>query len=492
MAHAAEIGFWGEGAEIVHEPIGTQRVSWQRAHQELVRLAEKRAGLDFEEGRWLLQAFRSAVHVRLGYGSFNEYTERLFGYGARLTQEKLRVAEALEELPETARELQSGHASFSAVRELTRVATPSTEREWLEAAAGRTVREIEQLVSGHRPGSRPDDAPDVSAKRHVLRLELSGEAHATFREAMAMVRREAGEALDEDAAILLLCRQVLEGPRDAGRSSYQVALTVCERCRHGMQQGRGELVAVGPEIVEMAECDGQHIGHIELGAEDAESCAHVGAPDDPQRARNSMRADVGVKDTAWRTGDGSRAHVGAPDDPQPAWRDKHAHVDVEKTAGQRSDGSRAHVGAREQRATQSIPPARRRAVQRRDGGRCQVPGCRHATFVDVHHLELRSEGGMEELDNLLTLCAAHHRALHRGRLRIEGTPSKGLIFRHAEGTLYGAPPAAGSVDLRDKAHRALTQLGYRESETKQALARLPATPDLPPKDLILLALRELS
>jgi hypothetical protein len=88
--------------------------------------------------------------------------------------------------------------------------------------------------------------------------------------------------------------------------------------------------------------------------------------------------------------------------------------------------------------------------------------------------------------------AAHHRALHRGRLSIEGTPSQGLTFRHADGTLYGAPPAAGSVDLRAKAHRALTQLGYRESETKQALARLPATADLPLKDLILLALRELS
>jgi hypothetical protein len=110
---------------------------------------------------------------------------------------------------------------------------------------------------------------------------------------VAKIRRDAGEVLDEDAAILLLCRQVLEGPRDEGRASYQLALTVCERCRHGLQQGRGELVAVAPEIVEMAECDGQHIGHVELGAEDAESCAHVGAHDEPQPARNGERAHVG-------------------------------------------------------------------------------------------------------------------------------------------------------------------------------------------------------
>src|SRR6187399_3612458 len=227
--------------------------AWRQAHEELVRLATERAGLDFDEGRALLRARRAGAHQRLGYASFLEYTERLFGYGPRLTQEKLRVAEALEELPEIARDLQTGAISFSLARELTRVATPSTEQEWLEVARGRTVREVEHLVTGHRPGSLPDDVPDPGLKRHVLRLDLSGEVLATFREAMAKVRRDAGEALDDDAAVLLLCRQ--EGPRDDGRSSYQVALTVCERCRHGMQQGRGHNVDVAPEVVEMAECD---------------------------------------------------------------------------------------------------------------------------------------------------------------------------------------------------------------------------------------------
>ena len=174
----------------------------------------------------LLQAHRAGAHLRLGYASFYEYTERLFGYGPRRTQEKLRVAEALEELSETARDLQTGAICFSLARELTRVATPSTEQEWLEVARGRTVREVEHLVSGHRPGSLPDDIPDSRLKRHVLRLDLSGDVFATFREAMAKIRRDAGEALDDDAAILLLCRQALEGPKDPGRSSYQIALTI--------------------------------------------------------------------------------------------------------------------------------------------------------------------------------------------------------------------------------------------------------------------------
>ena len=38
---------------------------WQLAHQELLRLARARAGLDFEEGRWLLRAAREHVTVVL-------------------------------------------------------------------------------------------------------------------------------------------------------------------------------------------------------------------------------------------------------------------------------------------------------------------------------------------------------------------------------------------------------------------------------------------
>ena len=165
--------------------LGRDGALWQQAHQELVRLAKERAGLDFEEGRGLLRAHRLGTHIELGFAAFYEYAEHLFGYSPRLTQEKLRVAEALEGLPEIAREFQSGVINFSVTRELTRVATPSTELEWLDVARGRTVREVEQLVSGHRPGSLPDDVPDSDLKRHVLRLDLSGEAMATFREAMA-------------------------------------------------------------------------------------------------------------------------------------------------------------------------------------------------------------------------------------------------------------------------------------------------------------------
>ncbi|HYJ08064.1 MAG TPA: HNH endonuclease signature motif containing protein, partial [Polyangiaceae bacterium] len=134
-------------------------------------------------------------------------------------------------------------------------------------------------------------------------------------------------------------------------------------------------------------------------------------------------------------------------------------------------GGRAHVGANTQRAAQDVPPAVRRVVLRRDHGRCVVPGCKHATWVDVHHLQAREESGGHEPENLITICGAHHRALHRGALCVEGTPASGLTFRHADGSAYGrvgAPPAADAAAL---AFQALSGLGFRERDARWALAQ---------------------
>jgi hypothetical protein len=89
-----------------------------------------------------LLALRSMAHMHLGFGSFNEYIERMFGYAPRSTQEKLRVAEALERLPVIAHALESGSLNWSAVREVTRVAVAETEGQWLEVASGKTVRQL--------------------------------------------------------------------------------------------------------------------------------------------------------------------------------------------------------------------------------------------------------------------------------------------------------------------------------------------------------------
>jgi hypothetical protein len=176
--------------------------AWERAHQALSRVARRRAALDAEEGRCLLAAVRAAAHVHLGFGTFAEYVERLLGYSPRSTHEKLRVAEALEGLPALSCALDRGALTWSALRELTRVASADTEQEWLAFASGKTVRQLQDVIAHTEPGDAPDSPRTPGPRRHVLRFEVTPETFALFREASAHLRRHGDLAFDDDALLL--------------------------------------------------------------------------------------------------------------------------------------------------------------------------------------------------------------------------------------------------------------------------------------------------
>ena len=106
---------------------------------------------------------------------------------------------------------------------------------------------------------------------------------------------------------------------------------------------------------------------------------------------------------------------------------------------------------------------------RRDQGRCAVPGCRSSVFVDVHHILPKGEGGTHDTVNLTCMCAAHHRAIHKGQLFVEGTPDSGLVFRHADGSRYGANVCAATAQVMTDVFSALRELGFKETACRQAL-----------------------
>jgi hypothetical protein len=447
---------------------------WVEAHEALKRLARQRAVLDAEEGRWLLQALRSGAHVFLGFGSFCQYVEHLFHYKPRTTQEKLRVAEALEGLPRLRGALESGELSWCAARELTRVAVPETEQAWLDTARGKILRELETLVASSSPGDLPGAARPEAPRPRVLRFEIAPDTFATFREAMQQLERTAGARLDDDALLLAMARHILGGPHDTGRSSYQISLDVCSACGRGAQRAGGERVLVDAAIVAMAACDAQHLGEV---------LPIVAAPPTDEADRGSHEDAREATGAATTTARQCLDHVRVGIDPMHVGSD---HVNV-GSASQPANDAPARASAapsprqdvapatradiRPRRARQDIPPALRRAVLARDR-HCRVPGCNHATFLDVHHIQPLSEGGRHVAANLLGICSAHHRATHRGELLIERQHHGTLTFHHADGSPYGDPAAPRAIDAIAKVYSALRRLGFREGEVKAVLAEL--------------------
>jgi hypothetical protein len=217
--------------------------------------------------------------------------ERVLGYAPRAAQERLRVARALGTLPQLTAALTHGELAFSAIRELTRVATPATEAAWRDAAAGKNLRQIEDLVRDHRPGDHPDDPADPEARTRVVRWELSAETFALLRQTRMVLDGEHGSHLSDDQLVAALCGAVLDGTpatEPTGRAKFQIAVTVCERCRQGWQDGAGAKIAISPAGVERAMCDAQHIGSLD-GAEPER--AHQDVP--PSVVRFVWRRDGG-------------------------------------------------------------------------------------------------------------------------------------------------------------------------------------------------------
>lgn len=83
------------------------------------------------------------------------------------------------------------------------------------------------------------------------------------------------------------------------------------------------------------------------------------------------------------------------------------------------------------RASRAIPAAVRRLVAHRDG-RCTIGGCTSRYRLEPHHIQLRSDGGTHDPENLTTLCWFHHHvAIHHQGLRIDpdSPPLKRRLIR---------------------------------------------------------------
>jgi len=420
---------------------------WREIDRELRALAKQYVTLDAEQLRWLREAERVRLWRHVGFVSLFEYLEHVFGYSPRQAEERLRVARKLGALPELTAALDQGELAFSAVRELSRIATPNTERAWRDAARGKCLREIEELVAEREEGDLPSDRKKPDLRLRGVRFDLRPDALAQLRQMRQQLDDERGERLDDSDFIAALCYAAsAAGAGDGGRAPFQIAITTCEDCRRAWQKAPGGSVAIDDAALARAECDAQRIGSLDA--------------------------------------------------------------------------------ASPERAAQAIPPATRRLVLRRDGGRCCVPGCRSSRYIELHHVVHREHGGTHDPSNVTSLCDGHHAAHHRGELEISGTAPDRLRFErpHVRATNVTDEPTAtrdvtatsatddptserphmratskstskstkfADVEARVMAQRALTQLGWKPHIAKAAVAEASKRfgVDLPLEELIREALK---
>jgi len=306
------------------------------------------------------------------------------GFDLGACRERVRAARALAKLPEIGASMSRGELSFSAVRALTRVATPENETDLLDLARGATTAQLERMVRGFKLGSRQDEAD-----REKERFESRTFSVFADEEGMYEVK---GKLTPEVGALLMRAVEAAsdslyraKGPKDvSAETSFQDAAhrradalgLVAERA---MAAGFGENAPVSGTKAERY----QVLLHV-----DAETLKEDGSGLGQSELEDGTR--VSAETSRRLSCDASVVPIG------------HA-----------SDRSVLDVG----RKTRTIPPSVRRALEVRDRG-CRFPGC-GLRFTDAHHIKHWADGGETKINNLLLLCGHHHRLLHEEGWKVE-------------------------------------------------------------------------
>ncbi|MBI2161698.1 MAG: DUF222 domain-containing protein [Candidatus Rokubacteria bacterium] len=386
-------------------------------------IAELSAHLDAATAHLLdlIREFDARGGWNTGFRSCAAWLTWRVGLSPGPAREHVRVARALGTLPLLRQALARGELSYSKVRELTRVATPETEERLLAVGRAGTAEHVERIVRGWRRVDAKAEARE-SARRHACR------GLHVYRGEDGMVTLR-GRLEPEVGAVLV---QALAAAREA---LYQ------RRRATGGADGTEGVPAGTPRADISAEPPSLAQQQADALALLAETVLHHGIdPGAPgERYQVVVHVDAPV--------------LADPDAPGQSVLEDGTHVSAETSRRLACDASRVvmrhapdgqllEVGAR----TRTIPPALRRALHHRDQG-CRFPGC-GLPSGQGHHIRHWAQGGPTTLSNLLSLCRAHHRAVHEEGYQVDRRSDGVLQFRRPTGQLLPEvpPPAAIPAD----------------------------------------------
>jgi hypothetical protein len=371
--------------------------------------------------RWLgliAELDRRGGHEAWGFHSCGAWVAWRCSIDPRSAREHVRVARALGNLPLVRERFGHGGLSYSKVRALTRIATPEIEVELVEMARFATAAQLERLVRGYRRAVSLESAEAAHRDRFLsceweedgslcIRGRLSPEDGALFLKAIgagadAIREREEADSVDTQGGSA--------EPKPSQRVNGADALM---EIAEGALAGGFRPRSAGERHQVIVHADAEALS----GTEQAPGCRIDDGPAICAESARRLACDASLLTVLH--GEGGVLDVG--------------------------------------RKTRAIPASMRRAIDARDEGRCQFPGCENRRWVDAHHIVHWARGGQTKIDNLVLLCSRHHRLVHEGGFGVARTADGSLAFRRPDGRPVPAVPSptrGSDAELRAHNRRA--------------------------------------
>lgn len=290
-----------------------------------------------------------------------EYLAAVFHISKWKAQRWIGAAYALEHLPHIAAALEAGALSLDKTVELTRFATPETEKKLVSWARKVTVGCIRQRGDEAIKASREE----IENAHHDRKLQWWWADHVLYFE--GALPSEQGAALVE--AVDRLAHELPEGP-DSPQALFE-----CDEAPSMDQRRADALVLLATSTDGKESATPTVVVHVPvnaLSAGEGNGVVDGGPVLDPELVR-MLACDARV---------------------QAVLEDPH--------------GDSVGIGYE----SRTPPRWLRRLVLKRDGHTCTFPGCGMKRFLHLHHI-VHWPKGPTEYWNLVTVCQVHHSLVHK-------------------------------------------------------------------------------
>jgi hypothetical protein len=353
------------------------RLSDEQLHDGFVEGRREIAVLQARSVRHLAEIIARRSYEPAGYLSAVAFVCDRTGMGRHAAAELVRLATALDAMPETAAAFADGDLDLTRVRHLvrTRQANPEAFRRMettIVAQAGKlSLHDLRIFLDLWRQNAAPEVVhEEVESQRERRRLSISPTFEGMVR-LDADLDRESGAIVA--AAIGALAEPGNLAPDDDRTPPQRRADALVDMCRDHLDHGDAP-VSGGEKphitvVVDLETLEGRAGRKCEIDE------AGVITPEAIRR----LACDASIV-RAVMAGESEVLDMG--------------------------------------RRTRVVTPAQRRALELRDGG-CVIDGCTApARWTDAHHIVHWADGGVTALINLVLLCRRHHTMVHEGKIEI--------------------------------------------------------------------------
>src|SRR5262249_19811319 len=117
---------------------------------------------------------RENVAVRIGYASAYDLCVERLGYSEKAAYKRIHAAKAAMKYPRILEDLREGRLTLSAIVALAPHLKGSDGRRLLDAAKGKTSRELERMIAGLAP------RPEVIDRMRTIQVLPDGEERVQF------------------------------------------------------------------------------------------------------------------------------------------------------------------------------------------------------------------------------------------------------------------------------------------------------------------------